>query len=183
MNDLLEILKYTIPSIVVGVTAYMLMKQFLNSQQKPEQPAAAAAAAAAPIVPETKGADLTPVRMQAYERLILFLERIDPNSLIVRVHRPGMTALQLQNELLMNVRNEYEHNSTQQLYVSSEVWGMITGSKDAVIQVINLASKKMSDKSSGLDLSNVLIEIIGRSGVHPTKDALEGVKAEARQLF
>lgn len=156
----------------------MLMKQFLNSQQKPEQPAAAA-----PIVPETKGADLTPVRMQAYERLILFLERIDPNSLIVRVHRPGMTALQLQNELLMNVRNEYEHNSTQQLYVSSEVWGMITGSKDAVIQVINLASKKMSDKSSGLDLSNVLIEIIGRSGVHPTKDALEGVKAEARQLF
>jgi hypothetical protein len=180
MNDLLEILKYTIPSIVVGVTAYMLMKQFLKSQQKPEQPAAAAAA---PIVPETKGADLTPVRMQAYERLILFLERIDPNSLIVRVHRPGMTALQLQNELLMNVRNEYEHNSTQQLYVSSEVWGMITGSKDAVIQVINLASKKMSDKSSGLDLSNVLIEIIGRSGVHPTKDALEGVKAEARQLF
>ena len=179
MNELLEIAKYTIPSIVVGATAYLLMKQFLDSQQRPEQPTVGVT----PVASETKGADLTPVRMQAYERLILFLERIDPNSLIVRVHRPGMTALQLQNELLMNVRNEYEHNSTQQLYVSSEVWGMITGSKDAVIQVINLASQKMNDKSSGLDLSSVLIEIIGRSGVHPTKDALEGVKAEARKLF
>jgi hypothetical protein len=85
--------------------------------------------------------------------------------------------------LLQNLRNEYEHNSTQQLYVSSEVWDKVTASKDAVIQVVNLASQKMNDKSSGLDLSGVLIEIIGRSGVHPTKDALEGIKAEARELF
>lgn len=176
MNELLEIAKYTIPSIVVGATAYLLIKQFLDNQQPAIQNIQTP-------LPQAKSADLTPVRVQAYERLILFLERIDPNSLIVRVHRPGMTAKHLQNELLMNVRNEYEHNSTQQLYVSSEVWGMITGSKDAVIQVINLASQKMSDGSSGLDLSGVLIEIIGRSGVHPTKDALEAVKSEARKLF
>jgi hypothetical protein len=177
MKELLEIAKYTIPSIIVGTTAYLLLKQFLDNQQQP------GSASSTPIVQKAKGADLTPVRMQAYERLILFLERIDTNSLIVRVHRPGMTAKQLQNELLQNLRNEYEHNSTQQLYVSSEVWDKVTASKDAVIQVVNLASQKMNDKSSGLDLSGVLIEIIGRSGVHPTKDALEGIKAEARELF
>ncbi len=174
MNDLLEILKYTVPSIVVGATAYLLLKQFMDSQSKPQPERVATHA-------ETN--KLIPIRIQAYERLILFLERIDPNSLIVRVHRPGMTAKQLQNELLMNVRNEYEHNSTQQLYVSSELWEMVTTSKDAVIQVINLSAQKMSENSSGLDMSKVLIEIISRSGVHPTGDALEAVKKEARRLF
>lgn len=176
MEELLEIAKYTIPSIVVGAVAYLMMKQFLDNQVPKSTPAPQPR-------PPQKNESLATVRMQAYERLTLFLERIDPNSLIVRVHRPGMTAKQLQAELLMNVRNEFEHNSTQQLYVSSEVWEKITASKDAVIQVVNLASQKMTDESSGLDLSGVLIEIIGRSGVHPTKDALEAVKAEARKLF
>lgn len=176
MEEVLEIAKYTIPSIVVGAVAYLMMKQFLENQKPTIAPTPQPEAT-------QKNGSLTTVRMQAYERLTLFLERIDPNSLIVRVHRPGMTAKQLQNELLMNIRNEYEHNSTQQLYVSSEVWEKITASKDAVIQVVNLASQKMTDQSSGLDLSGVLIEIIGRSGVHPTKGALEAVKVEARKLF
>ena len=176
MDTLLEIAKYTVPAIVVGATAYFMLKQFLEDRKTREHKPH--------TQPTTQPTDsLISVRMQAYERLILLLERIDPNSLIVRVHRPGMTAKQLQAELLTNVRNEFEHNSTQQLYVSSGVWGKVTASKDAVIQVVNLAAQKMNDQSSGLDLSGILIEIISRSGVHPTKEALEAIKAEARQLF
>ena len=173
MEHVLEIIKYTLPSGVVFATAYFMLKQFLEEKHK---------RALIEARMEAKK-QVLPIRLQAYERLILFLDRIEPNSLIIRVHKHGMSARQLQSELLKQVRNEYEHNSAQQLYVSSGVWKKVTESKDAIVQLVNLAAEKTNDGSTGLEMSNVLFEIIARSGMHPTNGAQKALKEEARQLF
>jgi hypothetical protein len=172
METVLEILKYTLPSLIVFATAYFMLKRFLDEKQN--------RAILQAKVDATK--QMLPIKMQAYERLVLLLDRIDPSSLLMRIHKPGMSAKQLQNEMLQNIRNEFDHNSTQQLYVSTEVWNRVTTTKDGIVQLVNLSAEKMHEKSTGLDLSKVLIEIIARSGVHPTKEALEVVKNEARRL-
>ena len=63
-----------------------------------------------------------PLRLQAYERMALFLERIDPNQLVMRIHTPGLTVSQEQNLLLTAIRSEFEHNLSQQIYISDPVW-------------------------------------------------------------
>ena len=173
VSVLLEILKYTIPSGIVFATAYFLLKQFLEEHHKVETLRAKANAKS----------DFLPTRLQAYERLILLLERIEPTQMLPRIHRPAMTALVLQRELQKSVRDEFEHNLAQQLYVSDASWKKVIESREAVNQVINLASKNMGDNASGVQYSSVLFEILSKAGVSPTSEAIAMLKAEARQLL
>lgn len=170
---ILELLKYTVPSGIVFVTAYFMLRQFFNEQRQVEIIRAKAAAKA----------DVLPTRLQAYERLILLLERIEPSQLIPRVHRPAMSAPVFKRELQKTVREEFEHNLTQQLYVSSEAWKKVMESKDAVLQLIELASKNTTDTSTGIQLSSVLFEILSKAGISPTSGGIEYLKSEARQLI
>lgn len=173
MQDLLDILKYTLPSGIVFATAYFMLDRFFKEKQ-------------ATKLIELQMANrkqVLPTRLQAYERLLLLLERIEPNNLIIRVHRPGMTSGQLQSELLQTVRQEYEHNLSQQLYVSSAGWKKVKEAKEGVVQLIGLAAEKVGPNASGADLGGYIFEIIQRSGRYPTHEANEALKAEARSLF
>ncbi len=112
MNTFLDVLKYTIPSLIVFATAYFILKTFIESEEKKRT-----------LEIRTKNQKLiTPIRLQAYERLTLFLERISPNSVILRVQKPNMTASQLQREMLNIIRTEFEHNLSQQIYISKQAW-------------------------------------------------------------
>ena len=115
--------------------------------------------------------------------MILFLERIEPNQMIPRVHRPAMSASIFKRELQRTVREEFEHNLTQQIYVSSDAWNKLIESRNAVNQLIELASKNVGDNDSAVQLSSALFDILGKAGVSPTADAIETLKAEARQLL
>ncbi len=176
---ILEILKYTVPSGIVFATAYFLLKKFLEEQRQLAliQAKANAKPAAAP------NAGMLTTRLQAYERLILFLERIEPNQMIPRVHRPAMSASIFKRELQRTVREEFEHNLTQQIYVSSDAWNKLIESRNAVNQLIELASKNVGDNDSAVQLSSAVFDILGKAGVSPTADAIETLKAEARQLL
>ncbi|MCF8258685.1 MAG: hypothetical protein K9J06_14110 [Flavobacteriales bacterium] len=123
-----------------------------------------------------------PTRLQAYERLLLFLERSEPSNLILRLHRPGMSAALLQSELLKAIRNEYEHNLTQQIYVSDLSWSKVQEARDAVQQVVQAAGSKMGSTSTGIDLSNAIFAIIGQVGVSPMHGAIGALKREAQEL-
>jgi hypothetical protein len=79
---------------------------------------------------------VTPIRLQAYERVALFLERINPNSLVMRMHKPGMSARQLQSDLLQIVRAEFEHNMAQQIYMSPAAWKAIRAAKEETIKIL-----------------------------------------------
>lgn len=173
VSVILEILKYTVPSGIVFATAYFLLKKFLEEQR---QVAIIQAKA-------NSRSEMIPTRLQAYERLILFLERIEPNQMIPRVHRPDMTAAVFKRELQRTIREEFEHNLTQQIYVSSDAWKKLIESRNGVNQLIELAGNKVGDNATGIQLSSVLFEILSKAGVSPTAAAIETLKAEARQLL
>jgi hypothetical protein len=124
-----------------------------------------------------------PNRVESYQRAILYLERIHPNSLIMRVHNPGLPARAMQAELLKTIREEYDHNVAQQLFVSPQGWKMLKDSKDETIKIINIAGNQMSEAALSTDLATKIFELVGEIGQLPTEITVEFLKRELQDLF
>ncbi len=173
MANFLEILKYTLPALIVFFTAYLLIRKFLENDRK------------------LKKIDLLykndqyilPIRLQAYERLVLFLERISPESLLMRINRQGMTSKQLHSELLAVIRAEFEHNLTQQIYVSREAWEIVKNARSNLVKIINEAAKSIEPDSPSLKLSQTILEEIIEKEASPADVAIDFIKKEIRELF
>ncbi|CAG5084944.1 DUF7935 family protein [Parvicella tangerina] len=168
MEEIIDLLKYTIPSVVVFAITYYMMKTFFEREKKLKQEENRALARK----------DYIPLRIQAYERAALYLERIDPNNLIMRVHTPGMSANRLHGELLKNIREEYNHNMVQQIYMSQRSWSQLKMAKEESIKIINMAAQQMSEHATGVELSSAIFEIVAKLEKLPTEIALEKVKAD-----
>ncbi len=157
----------------VFMAVYFIVKEFFANESKKR-------------VAELRGAisaQIIPARMQAYERVILFLERISPASLIMRVHKNGMSARNLQAELIKNIRTEYEHNISQQIYLSHGAWELVKTAKEETIKLINIASTKVPDSAGSLDLSQKIFEIGTQLTQLPTDIAIEKIKKEFAATF
>jgi len=124
-----------------------------------------------------------PHRVDAYQRAILFLERIHPNSLVMRLNNPGLPSAAFQVKLLESIREEYEHNIAQQLYISSSSWDLLKKSKEETIKIINLAGKQMDASSNAMDLSGKIFEICGEVGTLPSEIAVDVLKQDIQRLF
>ena len=124
-----------------------------------------------------------PTRLEAYQRAILLMERIHPNSLVMRLHNPGLPARALQMEFVKSIREEYDHNVAQQLFISPEGWQMIKNSKEDIIKLINAAGEQMSPTSTGLDLSSKIFEMLAQLKQLPSEVTVEFLKKEFQQLF
>src|ERR1700741_706539 len=111
MDELFEIVKIILPAGIVFITTYYLVKNFLDHESRKKTLDLKLA----------NQAVITPIRLQAYERVVLFLERINPNSMVMRLNKTG-SAANFQGELLKTIRNEFEHNLSQQIYMSSKAW-------------------------------------------------------------
>ena len=115
MEQFFEILKYILPSLVVFITVYFLYKLFVQTQERQK---------VLQLKQESKNVIL-PLRLQAYERVVLYLERITPSNLVIRLNNPALNVAQFQMLILSAIRNEYDHNLSQQLYISSFGWGTV----------------------------------------------------------
>ena len=124
-----------------------------------------------------------PNRVEAYQRAVLLMERISPNSLVMRVHNPALPAKMLQAELLKSIREEYDHNVAQQLFISPQAWQMVRNSKEETIKIVNLAGSQMSATSMGLELSGKIFEICAEVGQLPTEITIEYLKKELQEMF
>ena len=124
-----------------------------------------------------------PSRLDAYQRSVLLLERIHPNSLIMRAHNPKLNATLFQAELVETVRSEFEHNLAQQIFITAGTWEIIRNSKDEVIKLIHMAGSQMNEKSTSTDLSEKIFEIIAQLEEFPTSIAVKIVKKEFQELF
>jgi hypothetical protein len=124
-----------------------------------------------------------PNRVEAYQRAVLLMERISPNSLVMRIHNPGLPAKMMQAELLKAIREEYDHNVAQQIFISPKAWEMVRNSKEETIKIINIAGGQMSDISMALDLSAKIFEITAEVGQLPTEITTEFLKRELQELF
>jgi hypothetical protein len=125
-----------------------------------------------------------PVKLQAYERLILFLERINPNSSIHRVRKQGMSCADLQLALIRNIREEYEHNLVQQLYVSNDSWTLVKTVKDEMIKFYNLVGTKMPKDATEMDYSRAIFDYLMTADKDmPTDTAIKFLKQEVTKLL
>lgn len=174
LNDILEILKYIIPALTVFLTAYFMLSRYMQKE----------ATEKAIELKLKRDKEITMLRLQAYERLALFLERIAPANVISRVRMPDMMCTELQYAMVKNIREEYEHNLSQQVYVSSTTWNLIVASKDEIIKTINLIGQQLPPDSSSGTLINAIFTGIARANAPlPTEQALEVLKTECRELF
>jgi hypothetical protein len=122
-------------------------------------------------------------KLQAYERLILLMERISPNSLLPRMYKTGNNVSNFQQELIATIRAEFEHNLAQQLYVSERSWKAVTDAKEAMVAIVNMASESLGESSPGIALSKSIIEVCIQQGAIPTQDAIQIIKLEARAIL
>jgi hypothetical protein len=156
-----DVLILSIPISGILVATYLMLKYFHNKSIHENEKE----------IDIQKTKTFFPLQIQAYERVILFLERIDPNNMIIRTHKSGMNAITLHRELLKIVREEYTHNMSQQVYINPKSWKIVLNAKDETIQILNVAINNLSQDSSGLDLSAKIFESIASKKISPTENA------------
>jgi len=127
--------------------------------------------------------ELLPLRLQAYERLILFIDRINPTNLLLRLHQQGITVSVLQSVAVQEIRTEYQHNITQQLYVGSETWTVVRKLKEDTIAMINNAVQGLPPDANGVDLSKLILQHMASISDNPYDLTMELVKKDIQALF
>ena len=160
---------------LTGYIFYLLTKRYFDNQQKTQM--------LQMRIDEHREAVklVTPIRLQAYERMALYLERISPESLVLRCYQPGISTQLLQGVMTKTIRDEWEHNLSQQVYISSEAWNRIRHAKDEMIGIINSAAITIPDNADPTRLAGAIFATIA-DGQLPTASALEFLKQEMREL-
>jgi len=173
METLSEILMITLPALLVLITALVLLRNLMkNDQDKRRQEL---------ILQNSR--TIVPIKLQAYERIVLFLERISLESMLVRISTPGISASQLHSGLLSNVRSEFEHNLSQQIYMSPQAWEVVRNARSNTIKLINSEFEKIPENSSGMDFSKQLLSAVMELDREPTRVAIDFVKAEVARML
>jgi len=173
MEDILEILKYILPSLVVFGASYYVMKLFIENEGRKRQ-----------LNFKIENAKLiTPLRLQAYERIVLFLERITPSNLIMRLLKKEMSAFDFQTFLIQNIRDEFEHNLSQQIYISEQSWELAKNAKEEIIRIINTAATTVPDNATATQISQAIIQKTIDIKEMPTHKAISLIKKEIGKSF
>lgn len=173
MNALIEYGKILLPASIVLYAVYLTVRTFINKEIELKRLE----------VRSHSIETILPNRLQAYERICLFLERISPPSLLLRLNNPGYSAREFHKLLLDEIRNEYNHNVSQQIYMSEEVWNMVRNGKEDLVIMINEASAGMSAEATSLELSRKIFELSLEKKVEPISHALVELKKEIQQTF
>lgn len=172
MEQIFEVLKLILPAGIVFLTTYYLVRNFLSQELRKQSI----------DVKRSNQQTIMPVRLQAYERMVLFLERINPNSMIMRTN-VNVQASVLEAELIKIIRTEFEHNLSQQLYMSKKAWDNIVKAKEETIKLVNVASSKVSKTAPGMELAQSLLLVAAQLTVLPNKEAIEYIRKEIAKEF
>lgn len=173
MDPVIELAKVLLPASIFLYGMYLLVRSFINRDIEIRKLEVRSRAI------ET----ILPNRLQAYERLCLFLERIAPQNMLLRLNTPGISAHDFHRMLLDEIRNEYNHNVSQQVYMSEAVWNLIKNAKEDLVIQINEASQAMKSEASSLDLARRIFELAMDKKVDPMGHALSELKKEIQQTF
>jgi hypothetical protein len=170
-TKIIEILAYTIPSLVTGGVAYHLFNSYFKDQQNTRRW----------LLQKDAQKEALPLRLQAYERMVLFMERINPTKLLIRIAPISNDKNDYENLIIAQIEQEFEHNLTQQIYMSDECWTIIVTAKNSTIQMIR--KTKMSDRVDNADkLREVLLSDLMEKQ-SPSNAALAYIKNEVSQMW
>lgn len=170
---LADILKITLPALLVFLASYLALRSLLRNEAEHRH---------AELSAERSKITL-PLRLQAYERLTLLLERMQPENIMVRTSRSGMTVAELQTALIGTIRAEWEHNLAQQIYVGREAWDHLRNAKECMVQVVNLCAEKLSPTDPAIVLSQSVIDTVLNLDTNPLAVARDFIKREVIDLL
>lgn len=168
-----EILKYLLPAVVLYFIVRLIVRAYIENEAKKREAGKNS----------NTGQDTLRLRLQAYERLILLLERITPSQVITRALQPGMTVYNVQMILIQVIREEFDHNVAQQIYVSPSGWAMIKNAKEEIIMLINSSAAETDAGGGGADLARAILERWAKLDQNPVQNAIDQLKDEVRQII
>jgi hypothetical protein len=173
MEPIFQFLTFLVPALLVLYVAYLLVRSFINKELEMRKL-------------EIRGRSIEtilPTRLQAFERMALFLERMSPQNLLIRLNTGPMPAREFHQLLLSEIRNEYNHNVSQQIYMSEELWNLIKSAREDLTVMINESANEMSPEATGLDLSKRIFEKTITKNIDPIAHALIELKREIQRTF
>jgi len=168
---ILELVLYVLPAVIVAIITYYFFKEHTDNEEKRRRF----------LLQKDMQVTAMPLRLQAYERMALFLERITPAKLIVRVQPTSSNKEDYETLLVANIEQEFEHNLSQQIYVSDECWSIINAAKNATIQLIRKASLLEKTDTANKLREVVLTEMMERQP--PSSAALSFIKKEVGEMW
>jgi hypothetical protein len=173
MDTFLEILKLVLPASLVLYGMYLAIKVMVSKSLLTKE-----------LELKQKSLEITlPVRMQAFERMALLLERISTDNLLVRLNKQGMTAGVLHYAILEEVRNEFNHNVAQQVYINKELWSIIVTAKEDLITKVNATFQEIDPEATSLEYAKKLLELTMATDISPIDHALSSIKDEMSKYY
>lgn len=169
-DDIFQLFAYLLPAVVTGAIAFYFFRLHTRNEEGRRRF----------LLHKSSLKDTLPIRLQAYERMALFLERIALNNLVVRVSPQGQNKSNYENLLIKQIENEFEHNLSQQIYMTDECWNIIKATKSATIQIIRSAGMSESDSADKLR-EDILNQTLDKQS--PSATALSFVKKEISELW
>jgi hypothetical protein len=173
MELVADLLKVVLPAGLVLWAMYLTVSSFIKKDLVQKE---------LDIKAETTKT-LLPIRLQAYERMALFLERISPNNLLIRLNGRAVNVSDFQQLMLAEIREEFSHNLSQQVYMSDQAWTTIKNAMNETVALINLSAKDLAPDAPALELSKRIFEVVMNKGVNSSDEALSMVKQEMREYF
>ncbi len=170
---MISILQFTIPSLVMLACVWIVMHRLFTNEQERRLWE----------LKRNTQKEITPIRLRAYERLTLLLERTEPEQLLANTDFTELTIIQLEQRLLLAVRREWEHNMSQQIYVSNDVWDKVLQARDEMGAFVHTMAQQMPSGSTTADYARVLMTAYRENGITPHQTALEALKNEVRTLW
>ena len=170
-SQLVQLLFYTIPALITGVIAYLFFSKHTANEDGRRRF----------LLHKDSQKHAMPLRLQAYERLVLFLERINPAKLLIRVTPQSSDKHAYEDYLIAQIEQEYEHNLTQQIYISAESWDIITTAKNATIQLIRKSNMSEKVESANKLREVMLTDLFDKQS--PSSVAVAYLKNEVSQLW
>lgn len=168
-DQLIDSISYVLPAVVVGFVAYYFFREFFQQQNNHQKM----------MLLSEKKKDTLPIKLQAYERMLLFCDRINPMKLVIRVEPTSENVEDYLQLLIKTIDQEFEHNFVQQLYISDQCWAAIKAAKHAVVNKLKLTAKNSNSAKSLRE--NILIDY--STNIPPTETATEFIKNEIKKLL
>jgi len=173
LDYLLDTVKLIIAGLAVFLIAWYLVKDYLDKSYNKELL----------DLKRSAQAQTFPLKLQAHERMVIFLERLNPANMLVRLHVADTTVRELHHLVLSDIRAEYQHNVTQQLYVTNEAWLLLKQLKEDTIDLINNAAKGLPQDAPSVELSKVVLTHLAGLEENPYEVAINRIKGELYHLF
>ena len=171
ISRILDLFLFAIPSLITGVIAYYFFREHTKNEDGRRRF----------LLKKDLQVNALPLRLQAYERMALFLERITPSKLLIRVTPISSNKNDYESLLIQAIEQEFEHNLSQQIYISDKCWSIVTTAKNATIQLIRKANMLEKTDTANKLREVVLTEMMERNS--PSDTALSYIKNEVSELW